>query len=105
MTDESPNPDRPTATRASFVPTDGTAGRMHINVYGRGFVERAAPLVAKLGRQYVRRIMVNEDGSGFAGILEQSPQPGDRLTLGYADGPLATTDVVFGADDSGPRIA
>lgn len=80
---------------ALFIPPGESRGRMHIQVLGQNFVARAVPLMARLGRQMVTRIVIRGDGSGFAGILEAMPQEGDRLYVGYADGELQSTNVVY----------
>jgi hypothetical protein len=80
---------------------------MHLQVRGEGFVARAVPLLARLGQQMVGRVVLSADGRGFAGILERTPQEGDRLHVGYADGELQPTDVVYrsGSGGSGPLVA
>ena len=91
---------------AVFVPAGESRGRMHIQVRGANFVARAVPLLARLGRQMVSRIVLQADGSGFAGILERMPEDGDRLYVGYADAQLRSTDVVYrGSRGPGPAVA
>lgn len=99
-------PRGPTVTRAIFIAAGTARGRMHITAEGEGLLARAAPLVARLGEQPVRNIVLKANGSGFAGILEQMPRSGDRLFVGYADTELAQTDVVFpGAETTDPLLA
>lgn len=87
---------RPQVTDALFLPAgEAQQGRMHMQVFGENFVARAVPLLARLGEQMVSRVVVSADGRSFAGILEQTPQPGDRLFVGYADAALQSTDVVY----------
>ncbi|MGH8224073.1 MAG: hypothetical protein ACREQZ_13985 [Woeseiaceae bacterium] len=45
------------------------------------------------------------DGRGFNGILERAPREGERLFVGYADGELEPTEVVFRGGSPAPRVA
>jgi len=97
--------DRPRVTDALFIPAREAAGRMHIQVRGENFVARAAPLLARLGQQMVGHLVMRGDGRGFAGTLERSPRDGDRLYVGYADGELERTDVVYRGGGSSPLVS
>jgi hypothetical protein len=97
---------RPRVLSAQFVPArEGQVGHTNIAVVGENFVARAVPVVARLGSQPVSRLVLRSDGRGFAGILEQAPNAGDRLFVGYADAELQRTHVVYRSDDPGPRVA
>lgn len=86
----------PRATEARFVrATEGARGHTHVQVAGEHFVARGVPLLARLGRQRLVAIVVRADGQGFTGIAEHAPRDGDRLAIGYANGPLTPTDIVY----------
>lgn len=95
--------DLPRVTGALFFPASGVRGRMHLQVDGENFAMRSVPVVARLGEQDVRRLVIRSDGRGFAGVLERNPQEGDRLFVGYADTELQATSVVYGGDGSAPE--
>jgi hypothetical protein len=95
---ESERRSKPRVTEAIFIPDEASPGRMHIQVFGENFLARAVPLFARLGEQIVEELILSNDGRGFAGVLERTPQPGDRLFVGYADSALQSTDVVYPND-------
>lgn len=70
-------------------------GVMEIYVVGEGFEDRATPLDARLGDQPVDYIAVNSGGAGFSGTVARMPENGDRLYVGYMDGELEATEVVY----------
>jgi hypothetical protein len=90
-------------TDALFLPAAGT--RMHLQVFGENFIARAAPLLARLGEQMVASVVISADGRSFAGILEQLPQSGDRLFVGYEDSAMQSTDVVYRGDGRPPLVS
>jgi hypothetical protein len=95
----------PRATDARFVRAgEGQRGHTHVQVSGEHFVPRGVPLLARLGNQPLVAIVLRNGGEGFAGIAERAPQDGDRLFVGYADGPLAATDVVYRAHAEPPTL-
>lgn len=82
---------------ALFIPRAGR--QFEIVVIGRGFVQRAVPLAARVGTQEVQGIEVHSDGKSFSGLLERAPSPGDRLAVGYLDEELRPTSIVYGGGD------
>jgi len=85
----------PRVADATFLAIAGAGAAVHLQVTGDGFVARAVPLTARLGEQVVQRIVLRPDGSGFVGMLERAPREGERLFVGYADGKLNSTHVVY----------
>jgi hypothetical protein len=71
---------------------------MRVYAEGGGFRYRAKPLMARVGAQAVEQIFMAPDGSGFSGLLAQTPSNGDRLFVRYADEPEVSTPVVFGPE-------
>jgi hypothetical protein len=67
--------------------------RVHLNVSGSGFCQRAVPLLARVGDQLVTRIVLSSDGRSFAGMLGQLPNAGDHLHVGFADEELHDTGI------------
>jgi hypothetical protein len=80
-------------TSALFIPGDGN--HYELVVSGRGFVERAVPLAARVGTQQVEGIQIQADGTSFSGLLPRAPSPGDRLAVGYMDEELRPTEIVY----------
>ena len=80
-------------TNALFIPREGN--RYELVVTGRGFVQRAIPLAARVGTQQVEGIEVRSDGTSFSGRLQRAPSPGDRLAVGYLDEELRPTSIVY----------
>ena len=95
----------PRVASATFLAMDGVEGKIHMQVSGEDFVARAVPLSARLGEQIVERVVLRADGTGFTGILERAPSDGERLYIGYADGALEPTDVVYRGGSPAPRVA
>jgi hypothetical protein len=84
-------------TNALFIPGEGN--RYELIVIGRGFVQRAIPLAARLGAQQVEGIEIKSDGTSFSGRLRSAPSPGDRLTVGYMDEEMRPTSIVYRSAD------
>jgi hypothetical protein len=104
--DESQQSSRLRVTDAIFIPPEASEGRFSLHVYGENFLDRAVPLLARLGEQWVAGVIVEADGRSFAGTLERPPQAGDRLFVGYADAALQSTDVVYGGSgEPGPLVS
>ena len=82
-----------TVTSALFIP--GADNRFDLIVLGRGFVQRAIPLAARVGTQEVEGIQIRSDGTSFSGRLRRAPASGDRLAVGYLDEGLRPTSVVY----------
>jgi hypothetical protein len=82
-----------TVTNAVFIPRPGN--RFDLIVTGRGFMQRAVPLAARVGKQNVESIKVRSDGTAFSGRLPRAPSPGDRLEVGYMDEGLRPTSIVY----------
>jgi hypothetical protein len=85
-------------TDATFGPPFPGAGPgwvLRIEVKGKSFLHRAAPVVAQVGDVQVERIYVKLAGDGFVGLLRSFPKNGDKLKVGYLDTGLTTTNVVF----------
>jgi hypothetical protein len=89
-------------TNAMFIPTGGD--RYDVVVVGRGFIQRAVPLAARVGAQPVESITVRSDGTSFSGRLSRAPSPGDRLTVGYMDEELQPTAIVFRGGPQPPMV-
>jgi hypothetical protein len=83
-------------TNALFIPGEGN--RFELVVVGRGFVQRAVPLAARVGAQQVENIEIRSDGTSFSGRLRRAPSPGDRLAVGYMDEELRPTSIVYGGE-------
>ena len=80
-------------TRALFIP--GEDNHFEVLVMGRGFVQRAVPLAARVGTQVVESIQIQSDGTAFSGRISREPTAGDRLSVGYMDEELRPTAVVY----------
>jgi hypothetical protein len=91
---ESSSPFPYSVTNALFIPGEGN--RFDLVVMGRGFVQRAIPLGARVGAQQVEGIAIRSDGTSFSGKLSRAPSPGDRLAVGYLDEELRPTAIVYG---------
>jgi hypothetical protein len=75
----------------------GQRGGFQILVFAEGLLQRAVPVVARVGDQPVESL--HQSPGGFSGVLERRPSPGDRLHVGYLDiGPLPTQVVFRGTD-------
>ncbi|KUH93942.1 hypothetical protein [Mycobacterium sp. IS-3022] len=88
-------------TRAHFEELESGAVpgfAMKVYVEGEDFEPRAVPLQARVGEQRVDQLFVAPDGSGFAGVLAEIPNDGDRLLVRYAEAIELTTNVVFGSE-------
>lgn len=84
-------------TKAVFKqPFGGTDPKwpLSIAVEGGEFLHRAAPVTAAVGNVVVECIVVNLDGSKFAGLLRSSPNPTDTLKVGYLDTEFLDTGLV-----------
>ena len=86
-------------TNALFIPGDGNVHELV--VIGRGFLQRAIPLAARVGTQDVEGIQIRSDGTSFSGWLQRAPSPGDRLAVGYLDEGLRPTEIVYRGGDRG----
>lgn len=105
MMTRSDRPYRPHATDAYFVSAgEGQRGHTHVQVSGEHFIARGVPLRARLGNQMLVGVVVRADGNGFAGIVEQAPRDGDRLYVGYADGALERTEIVYRSHGEPPAL-
>jgi hypothetical protein len=82
----------PAVRDAVFIPS-GT--QVELTVFGSGFCPRAVPLIAWVGDQAVSRIVLGSDGGRFSGMLVDPPNDGDRVRVGWADGELHDTEIVF----------
>lgn len=69
---------------------------MKLYVEGENFEHRAVPLRARVGDQVVDQLYIAPDGSGFAGLLTETPSDGDRVFVRYADSTEFATPIVFG---------
>ncbi|MGZ8719344.1 MAG: hypothetical protein ACXWXY_09250 [Aeromicrobium sp.] len=69
---------------------------MKLYVEGENFEHRAVPLRARVGDQDVGQLYIMPDGSGFAGLLGETPSDGDRLFVRYANAIEFATPIVFG---------
>ncbi|KUI41650.1 hypothetical protein AU197_25765 [Mycobacterium sp. IS-1590] len=69
---------------------------MKVYVEGENFEGRAVPLQARVGDQRVDQLFIAPDGSGFAGLLAETPNDGDRVFVRYADETELATPIVFG---------
>ena len=99
MTRAVEDPDQPIVRAALFFP--GPSGKVHLHVEGDNFVERAVPVLARVGEQMVSGLLLHGDGRGFAGTLERRPRDGERLFVGYADTDLQRTHIVVRGGDGG----
>jgi hypothetical protein len=95
----------PHVSGATFFAPRGAEGPTHMQVAGEHFLARAVPLFARLGEQVVQRVALRPGGRGFTGMLERPPREGDQLFVGYADGALAPTTVVYRGGNPPPRVA
>jgi hypothetical protein len=64
-------------------------------VHGKDLPAGALPLFARLGNQAIEAVRVDLDGNGFAGMLQQQPQDGDRLFVRYAGFEEIETSLVY----------
>lgn len=90
---ESSSPFPYSVTSALFIP--GAGNSVDLIVTGRGFVQRAVPLAARVGTQLVESIQIRSDGTSFSGKLQRAPSSGDRLAVGYMDEELRSTSIVY----------
>ncbi len=70
---------------------------IRLYVMGSNFLQRAPPLLARVGTMEVERIFISPDGKGFSGLLAREPNNGDRLFVRYADEKEFRTGVVYGS--------
>ena len=87
----------PTVESASFdaLPEEVAIGwLMRVSLVGLDFVERAAPLIARVGDVAVEAISITEP-DGAIGFLAELPPGGARLSVGYLDTGLEETDITF----------
>lgn len=85
-------------TDATFGPAFEGAGaewKLQVKVEGSGFEHRAAPVIARVGDVLVEQILVNEDGTGFIGLLRDEPNAGDNLQVGYLDTGVGDTGIGY----------
>jgi hypothetical protein len=75
-----------------FRPLTGDDG-MQLTVIAIGVVRRAMPLLARVGEQAVRDLVLAP--MGFSGRLERRPRDGDRLVVRWADRDEQPTPVVY----------
>jgi hypothetical protein len=73
---------------------EGTGWLVRVSFVGEGFVDRAAPLSAKVGDVAVDAISVTGP-DGAVGFLAEVPPGGARLLIGYLDTGLEETDITF----------
>jgi hypothetical protein len=76
-----------------FRPEAGGDG-VQLTVIATGVMRRAMPLLARVGEQTVRDLMLSP--MGFSGRLERRPRDGDRLFVRWADRDEQPTPVVYG---------
>lgn len=87
----------PTVEEAWFDPlpeAEGTGWLLRVSLVGEDFVERAAPLIAKVGDVAVEAISVTGPDEAV-GFLAEVPPGGARLSVGYLDTGLEETDITF----------
>lgn len=94
---ESSSPFPYSVTSALFIP--GAENGFDLIVTGRGFVQRAVPLAARVGTQAVDSIQIRSDGTSFSGKLRRPPSSGDRLAVGYMDEEMRPTSIVYRAGE------
>lgn len=68
---------------------------VRVTVKGEGFVKRAIPLGARVGDFPVEGIVTNLDSTGFTGYLRGEPADGDHLFVGYLQGELEDTGIIY----------
>jgi len=68
---------------------------MRITIIGRGFEQRAIPIVAQVGDQSVEALMPLLNNDGVMGFLAREPTVGDEVRVGFADGPLIDTGITY----------
>jgi hypothetical protein len=73
----------------------GPGWRLRVLVAGTNFVERAVPIVARVGDVPVEGISLSGGGRGLIGFLAQTPADGAKLWIGYADSELVETGVAY----------
>jgi hypothetical protein len=71
--------------------------RIRLYVMGSNFLQRAHPLLARVGTVEVERIFISPGGEGFSGLLAREPNNGGRLFVRYADEKEFSTGVVYGS--------
>jgi len=87
----------PTVEEAWFeaLPEEESTGWLvRVSLAGEGYVERAAPLIAKVGDVPVVAMSVTGP-DGAVGFLAEVPPGGARLSVGYIDSGLEETDITF----------
>jgi hypothetical protein len=87
----------PTVSHAFFEPlpdSEESGWLVQVALVGEGFVERAAPLVARLGDVVVEGLSTTGE-TGAVGFLSEEPPGGARLSVGYLDTGLAETDITY----------
>lgn len=70
---------------------------VRVTVKGSGFEIRAVPVGARVGEIPVEGIMLAADESGFTGYLSAEPPDGSPLLVGFLEGPLTDTGLVYHA--------
>ena len=70
---------------------------VRVTVKGDGFVNHAVSLAATVGEVPVEGIVIDPDGAGFVGYLAQEPPEGSAFLVGYLDGELADSGLVYHA--------
>lgn len=78
---------------ATLIPLVTGEG-IQLLVVASGLIERASPLIARVGEQSVK--WIHQSKTGFSGILDDRPRDGDRLYVGYLDIGLQSTHIIFG---------
>ena len=76
---------------AEFAPA--AEGAVRVSVLAHGVLNRAMPLLARVGDQPLRDLTVGPHG--FSGSLASGPRAGDRLYVRYADTDEMETAVVY----------
>ena len=87
----------PTVEEAFFeaLPEEeGTGWLLRVSLAGQGYVERAAPLLAKVGDVDIETISITGPDEAV-GFLAEVPPGGARLVIGYSDTGLEETEITF----------
>lgn len=92
-------------TSAEFIPlssetTPDPGFVMRVIVHVSGLDQRAVPVMARVGGQPLQGLMFLIAEAGLQGFLQEMPASGDELFIGYADGPLISTEITYSPDVS-----
>jgi hypothetical protein len=79
-------------TEVLFLPR--ADGRVDVNIFGTGLIERAIPPEARIGQQPLRAMLITQ-GGGAAGMIDRMPARGDHLFIGYVDEELCDVGLVY----------